>query len=266
MSQTAPAALIAAARSYEQVLVPALFAEWPPRVIEAAAVGPGMRVLDVACGTGILAREAASQVGADGHVIGVDPGPGMLAVAQELAPDIDWREGIAEALPFDDDSFDAVVSQFGFMFFADKPQAAKEMLRVLKPGGRLAVAVWDTLDRNPAYADEVRLLEHLAGRPAADCVRAPFALGEPTALRAPFGVADIPVDIVTHAGRGRFPTIATMLEADLRGWLPILGVELPESRIQEILEAAEHTMAHYVVPDGTVRFATSAHIVAAEKP
>src|SRR5262245_6199314 len=107
-----------------------------PRLADAVRIRPGERVLDVACGTGVLARQAASRVGSEGSVAGVDPSPGMLAVAKRLAPAIAWRQGTAEALPFEDGSFDAVVSQFGMMFFADRGRAIREMLRVLIPGGR----------------------------------------------------------------------------------------------------------------------------------
>ena len=177
MSESTSQAHIDAAHAYEALFVPALFKQWAPKVAGAADIQPGQRVLDVACGTGILAREVALRTGSTGAVIGIDPNPGMVAVAKQLAPSIEWREGVAESLPFPDQSFDAVVSQFGLMFFTDQRQALREMLRVLAPGGRLAVAVWDSLDSMPAYASEVVLLEHTAGRQAADALRMPFVLG-----------------------------------------------------------------------------------------
>ena len=126
---------IAAATAYENLHVPSLFQQWAPRVVEAAEIRSGHRVLDVACGTGILAREAALHTGDDGFVAGLDAAPGMLAVAKRLAPSIEWREGTAEMLPYEDNSFDAVVSQFGLMFVQDRRAALREMLRVLAPGG-----------------------------------------------------------------------------------------------------------------------------------
>jgi ubiquinone/menaquinone biosynthesis C-methylase UbiE len=98
-------------------------------------------VLDVACGTGVVAREAARRVGPAGAVAGLDRNEGMLAVARRMAPGIAWRHGLAEALPFPDGAFDAVICQFGLMFFEDRGKALGEMWRALRPGGRLAVAV-----------------------------------------------------------------------------------------------------------------------------
>ena len=141
-----------AAEVYEQYFVPALFREWPPRLLDAARVAPGQSVLDVACGTGVLARAAIERVGPKGAVVGLDLNEGMLSVARRVEPRVDWRQGAAEKLPFPDGTFDAVVSQFGLMFFADRPRALREMQRVLKPGGRLAVAVWDAIERSSGYA------------------------------------------------------------------------------------------------------------------
>jgi SAM-dependent methyltransferase len=258
---------IAGARAYEGLHVPALFQQWCPRVLDAAGVEPGNRVLDVACGTGVLAREAALRVGPAGHVSGVDPGRGMLAVAAELAPYVEWREATAESLPYPDESFDAVVSQFGLMFFSDRSQALREMVRVLNPGGRLAVAVWDSLENSDAYPIEVELLERLAGEAAADALRAPFVLGDTDALTALFeGSGLTAVGVQTKTGTARFPSIRTMVEADLRGWLPVMGVLLEDHQVQNILEKAELALADYVTGDGDVVFDAPAHIVTGAKP
>lgn len=260
-------AQIESAAAYERLFVPALFGQWAPKVADAAQIAAGDSVLDVACGTGALAREAAPRVAPGGRVTGVDPSAGMLAVAARIAPSIDWREGVAEALPFPDGAFDVVVSQFGLMLFADRDLAAREMLRVLAPGGNLAVAVWDAIDNNPAYRAEAALFEEVAGPRAADAVRAPFSLGDSESLAALFedaGATDVTVD--TLAGTGRFPDIRTMVEADLRGWLPVTGVVLAEVEIAEILARAERALASCRTKDGAAEFAVSAHLLTAVKP
>ena len=140
------------AEIYEQCFVPALFQQWAPVIADAAAIAPGQRVLDVACGTGVLACAAAERVGPGGAVAGLDANPQMLEVARRKRSDVEWVEGRAERLPFPDQHFDAVVSQFGFMFFEDRVGALREMMRVLRPGGRLAVAVCDALAQSPGYS------------------------------------------------------------------------------------------------------------------
>jgi SAM-dependent methyltransferase len=259
-------AQIEAARAYEALFVPALFQEWAPWVVAAANLQPGQRVLDVACGTGVLARAATSCVGDSGTVAGLDANPGMLAVAAELASGIVWRQGLAESLPYADASFDAAISQFGLMFFSDRQQALGEMLRVLVPGGRLAVAVWDSLDNTPAYAAEVALLARLAGEQAADALRAPFVLGDKQELVALFNAAGFSSPgVVSHTGMACFPSVRAMVEADLRGWLPVMGVSLDEQVIARILTEAQQVLAPYVSADGKVRFDSPAHIVRAGK-
>lgn len=155
-----------------------------------------------------LAREVLSRVGPSGRVAGVDPNPGMIAVAKEIVPDVEWHQGKAESLPFPDESFDAVVSQFGLMFFTDRAQAIQEILRVLTPGGRLAVAVWDSFENIPAYAAEVELLQRTAGQQAADALRAPFVLGDRDELSRMFLEAGArSVEVTTHSGIASFPSI-----------------------------------------------------------
>lgn len=260
-------AQVDAAHAYEALFVPALFGQWARTVADAAQIQPGQRALDVACGTGVLAREIAARIGADGRVVGVDPNPGMLAAANQLAPAIEWREAGAESLPFADGSFDAVVSQFGLMFFTDRRQALREMLRVLTPGGRLAVAVWDSLDTMPAFATEVALLERIAGRQAADALRAPFMLGDRRDLAALFSEAGVASPrFTTLGGTAHFPSIRAMVEADLRGWLPVMGVILSEDQIARILQEAQSALASYATADGEVTFHLSAHLATADKP
>lgn len=267
MSESTLQAQVDAANAYEALMVPALFGEWASRVADAAQIQPGERILDLACGTGILAREVAKRTGAAGLVAGLDPSAGMLEVAKQLAPGVEWRHGVAESLPFADKTFDAVVSQFGLMFFDDRSEALRQATRVLKPEGRLAVAVWDSLDKIPAYADEVALLERHAGVPAADALRAPFLLGNRGSLTKMFADAGVSkVEVTTEKGTARFPSVRVMVEADLRGWLPVMGVVLMEEQIAGILEAAEHALRPYTARDGSATFETSAHVVTGTRP
>ena len=124
---------------YEPELVPAVFGPWASRVVALANPQPGERVLDVACGTGIVARAAAERVGPSGQVVGLDLNPHMLAVAQSVASErpalpIEWREASVMAVPFSDAAFDIVYCQLGLQFFPDRLAALREMHRVLVSG------------------------------------------------------------------------------------------------------------------------------------
>jgi ubiquinone/menaquinone biosynthesis C-methylase UbiE len=253
-----------AAEVYEEFFVPALFQQWAPRVATAARVGPGQRVLDVACGTGILARTCAARVQPGGTVVGLDANEGMLAVARRLAPQLEWRQGAAEALPFAVGHFDAVVSQFGLMFFADRPRGIAEMIRVLRPGGRLAVAVWDAAEHSPGYAAMIDLLQRLFGERVAGALRVPFVLGDPRAFHALFadtGLRD--VVLTTLPGTARFPSIQAWIYTDVRGWT--LADLLDDAQFARLLAEAERVMQPFVTADGTVAFDTPAHILSATK-
>lgn len=260
---------VAGARAYDDLFVPALVGMWAPVVAEAAGIAPGDRVLDVACGTGVVAREAARRAGRDGVVAGLDANAGMLAVAREHGGTIEYHQGRAESLRFAAASFDAVLSQFGLMFFEDRAAAIAEMRRVVSPGGHLVVAVWAPIDAMPAFAAELALFERVAGAAAAGALRAPFVLGDPVALAALFDAPGAPpAQVTTHAGVARFPGIRTLVEADLRGWLPIMGVHLSEDVIARTLAEADAAIAPHVTrePDGAVSFPTAVLVVRQDVP
>lgn len=131
-----------APENYEKYFVPAIGRPLATDLVEVAALRPAERVLDVACGTGVLARLARDRVGPTGMVAGVDINPGMLAVARTTTPPdlaIEWYQAGAEDLPLPDEAFDVVVCQLGLQFFPDRPTALREARRVLVPGGRLVV-------------------------------------------------------------------------------------------------------------------------------
>ncbi|HEY7238316.1 MAG TPA: methyltransferase domain-containing protein [Burkholderiales bacterium] len=138
-----------AARRYERVAVRHILGPWAPLLIDAVLLQPGRSVLDVACGTGVVARLAAQRVGPRGRVTGVDLNAGMIGVARSLPPPdgaaIDWLEGSALALPLPDASVDAVLCQQGLQFFPDKALALREMRRVARREGRLALSVWSAV-------------------------------------------------------------------------------------------------------------------------
>jgi ubiquinone/menaquinone biosynthesis C-methylase UbiE len=172
---------------YEQWLVQPLFRPWAEIVVDRLNLAAGHRVLDLACGTGIVARLAKERLGDNGHVVGVDVSPQMLAVAIAVAPDIDWREGNATALPLGDgERFDAVACQQGLQFFPDKPAAACEMRRALTPGGRVAVATWRSLDDAPIFQELKEVAERFVG-PITD-------------QRHSFGDADALAGLLMNAG------------------------------------------------------------------
>ena len=253
-----------AAEIYEEFFVPALFRQWAPVVVDAAGIRAGQRVLDVACGTGVLAREATVRVTASGSVAGLDRNEGMLAMARRMTPAVEWKAGRAEQLPFPDASFDAVVSQFGLMFFDDRVQAVREMRRVLKPAGRLAVAVWDALENSPGYAAMAALLERLFGPRIAGELHAPFALGDADALRALFSDAGLSdAKVATHAGTARFPSIEAWVRTDVKGWT--LADLIDDEQYARLLREAAVALRPYAKADGTVMFDAPALIVTAGK-
>ena len=132
-------------RMHEQYLVPAIYAQWASRVAEIAEIDIGHHVLDVACGTGTLARAALLETGLTGRIIGLDASEKMLKSAQEKSKRIEWQLGDATAMPFEKNRFDRVMCQFALMFITNRVAVIKEMLRVCKPDGLVVLATWGPL-------------------------------------------------------------------------------------------------------------------------
>ena len=148
---------------YERYLVPAVFEPWSEVLLDVVGIAPGSRVLDIASGTGVVARAAARRAGGGGLVVASDVSGPMLARAASIgAPDgaapIEYVDASADALPFDDGSFDVVLCQQGLQFFPARAAAVGEMRRVLRPGGVAGVAVWASghpLEPFGVYGDEL---------------------------------------------------------------------------------------------------------------
>jgi len=253
---------VEAACAYEDLYVPALSSRWAPRLLQLAGLGPGTRLLDVACGTGIVGRGAAKIVGSKGRVVGLDSDSGMITVARRKARQLEWKVGRAGSVPEPDQSFDVVSCQFGLMFFSDPREALAEMARVLVPGGKLVLAVWDRAEKQTGIAAEIDLIHRIAGPKAARALRAPFYLGDTGELRSLVkgaGFADC--SLTTEKGTAHFPSVQSLVETDLRNWLPQMKVHLVEEQISRILAEAEHELAPYVQPSGELVFEVSVHVV-----
>jgi ubiquinone/menaquinone biosynthesis C-methylase UbiE len=254
------------ALEYESRFVPALFHGWAQQLVDAAAPRTGEAVLDVGCGTGVVARLAASRAGSGGRVAGVDANPGMLAVASRLVPQIDWRLGRAESLPFGDAAFDVVFCQFALMFFDDREAALRGMWRTLRPGGRLVVSVFDTLARNTAYAAMAEALQRHVGEVAAAALRMPFSLGDQGGLRALCAAADIhSAEVAAMQGQAGFASVRDMALADIRGWFPLAGISVDDPTIEALVTDVTPALGRFVDTHGRVEFPVSAHFVTAVK-
>jgi len=246
------------AEVYERRFVPALFGPWGPRIADLAAVAPGHRCLDVACGTGALTRALVARTGDAALVTGLDAQAAMLDVARRHAG-VTWVEGDAHALPFADHTFDRVVSQFGFMFFEDPVRALREVVRVCRPGGRIVVATCAAVERSPGYAVLTEVLHRVAGASVAEAFRAPFALGTEPQWQRLVDEAGLTARVAQVPGEVRFGSIRDLVETE-RACAWTLGGQLDDAGFEALLQAAEPALRPFV-RDGAVHFDMPAIVV-----
>jgi ubiquinone/menaquinone biosynthesis C-methylase UbiE len=256
---------------YERELVPAVFGPWAPIVVELAHPSPGERVIDVACGTGIVARVAAARVGPGGSVAGVDLNPGMLNVGRSVATttgdsaSIQWHEASADKLPFPNSSFDIAYCQLGLQFFADRPAALREIHRVLVPEGRLALMVWRGIGESPVFQALAEILEKNIGPAAATIMRAPFGLSDASELNQLVEAAGFrDIKIHQRVGSIQFPSIERFVSSYIAG-SPLAGhVSQANDTAREKLRADSAQALEKYTNEHGLSFPIAAQLLAAK--
>jgi ubiquinone/menaquinone biosynthesis C-methylase UbiE len=201
-----------AAELYQRHLVPAVTAGWAAGLLDRVGLRRGERVLDVACGTGVVARLAAERVGRTGRVAGIDINAAMLGVGRSLPAGpgarIGWVQGSVLSLPFAEASQDVVLCQLGLQFVPDRPAALAQMRRVLMPGGRLGLNVYGPIEHNPAAFALAQALDRRLGPDASVTKRAEHALADAALLRTLAAEAGFrQIKIVTETRTVRFASV-----------------------------------------------------------
>jgi ubiquinone/menaquinone biosynthesis C-methylase UbiE len=262
-----------AAELYERHLVPAVTLPWASILVERVGLARGDRVLDVACGTGAVARVAAEAVGDGGRVVGLDLNAGMLAVARSLEPSsgaaqVEWCEGSALSLPFAEEEFGVVLCQLGLQFFPDRPAAAREMRRVLMPGGRVGATVYTAIERNPATHALSDALDRHLGPAASAAKRNEHSLADPEELRGLFAAAGFTdVRIETKTLTVRFSSAAEYVHVQLAA-TPLAALvndlDLSErDRLISLVSSDVGAALERYIDDGGLAFPQEVHVALA---
>jgi len=235
--------------AYEEYLVPGFFKPWADKLVQLSSPSPGSDILDVACGTGIVARTAASELGSDSRVTGLDINQQMLNKAAEMAEkeglEIEWQQGDAGDLPFEDDRFDHLFCQQAVQFFSDPQRVLKEMQRVLKPGETLALNILRSIHYNPAYKILADELEEHVGDTAGTMMRSPFPDWDQKTIRnmvseAGFGDIRVQLEIISM----RYPSPEEFLRREaasspLAGEIEAMDAERRMELVDDLIKSLE---------------------------
>jgi ubiquinone/menaquinone biosynthesis C-methylase UbiE len=253
-------------------MVPSLFAPWATDLIQRANPQPGERVLDIACGTGIVARNVVPLVGSQGIVAGLDANPDMIGMARATAAKqhlaIVWHTGSAEQLPFHDENFDLILCQFGLMFFTDRHAALMEMHRVLRTGGRVTLSVWQGLDRHPFYQAIHDATHRHLGKSSVQSV---FSLGHADELRsllADSGFRQITIEAMSIVARFSQPEefLAWELDVDPADTPALLNLDAEaQQAIMAAVRQEIQVQLDEVMQDHQIVLPFHAHIAQARK-
>jgi ubiquinone/menaquinone biosynthesis C-methylase UbiE len=241
-----------AAELYQRYLVPGITAKWAEDLVHRARLRGGEEVLDVACGTGVVARLAAGKV-APGHVTGLDLNAGMLAVARNVLNEgasVNWMEGSALDLPFPSGRFDAVLCQLGLQFFPDQPRALREMHRTVRERGRIALNVYSPIERTPGANAFVSALDEVLGPEASRIKRGEHSFTNPAQLEKLLGDAGFgTVDVQTVVQTITFPSVLDYVRFQLLATpMTILLKDKIEPERQEIISSVAARAATLSTP------------------
>jgi SAM-dependent methyltransferase len=245
---------------------PALDEPWAGDLLDAIGPRPGDRLLDVACGSGVVARRAVERVRPGGTVVGLDRLPAAPALAGAAGEAVRWRRGDPSRLPFEDACFDAVACQQSLQLLPDRTGALREMWRVLAPSGRVGVAVWGPIERSPALAALAGSLERHAGVRVAAAVRWLFSLPAPEELHACLAGAGFGgIRVLTARRTVRFASVGEFLRRYVPG-SPVgpATMHMPEDDKRKVVADLEAALAPWVDERG-LRVATEVNTAVAER-
>lgn len=252
--------------NYHQRLVPLIFADYAKDLARRVRVRPGSKLLETACGTGVVTRELRNRLPESVGIVATDLSEPMLAAAREQLPEaVVLQQADAMALPFDDETFAAVVCQFGAMFFPDKVMGFAEALRVLEPGGQLLFSTWDRFELNPLPGIAGEVSRQFMPQNTPPFMAAPFSYHDPQVIREELSLAGFEnTQIEMLLGTARAASAKKAALAMVLG--SPLGLELAQlGKQQECLDAIEQAVIRHF-GDGAIAAPMQALLVTASKP